>query len=51
MVKRTKCENFSLTFRKIVNSKYNGKILENGNIRIGDDFALDSKTNMLYLIK
>lgn len=46
--KKIRCEYTSPLYRKISNSKYNGKVLVNGDIRIGDDVVIDSKTNLLY---
>lgn len=48
MRKRVMCEDLSQTYRKILNEKKNGKVLENGDIRVGNDMALNVKTNMLY---
>jgi len=34
-------------YRKIVTSKHNGKVLENGNVRVGDDMVWNRKTGMI----
>ena len=38
----------SKIIKQIRNSKYNNKILPNGDIRIGNDMAMDSKTHIIY---
>lgn len=48
---RIQCEHASPLYREVKNSKQNGKILEKGNIRIGKDYYLDIKTNMVCKIK
>ena len=44
----TSCADGSKIFKQIRNSKYNNKLLGNGDIRIGDDLAMDSKTHLVY---
>ena len=34
-------------YRKIVLSKHNGKVLENGDVRVGDDMVWCKKTGMI----
>ena len=34
-------------YRKIVLSKHNGKVLENGDVRVGDDMVWNSRTGMI----
>lgn len=45
--KKSRCEDHSPIYREILNSKFNSKILNGGNIRIGDEFYLDLKTNLI----
>ena len=49
--KRISCVSSSDLFNKINNSKYNGKLLSNGDIRIGDDLAMCEKTHRVYKLK
>jgi len=51
MGKRIRCEEYSSLYREIVNSKYNGKVLEDGGIRIGRDYYLDVKINRICSIR
>jgi hypothetical protein len=51
MRKRIQCEHASPLYREVKNSKYNGKVLEDGSIRVGKDYYLDVKTNMVCKIK
>lgn len=48
MRRRTRCEHLSPIYRKIINHKHNGQVLENGDVRIGKDLALSIKTNLIY---
>jgi hypothetical protein len=45
--KKNRCEDHSPIYREILNSKFNSKILNEGNIRIGDEFYLNIKTNLI----
>lgn len=38
-------------YRKVLNEKNNGKLLENGDIMVGNTHALCKKTSILYKIK
>ena len=38
----------SKEYNKIVRENNNGKILPNGDIRIGNDMAISKKTNLIY---
>lgn len=50
-VLRKSCTNDSKIFKQICNSKFNNKIMPNGDIRIGDDMAMNNKTHIIYKIK
>ena len=50
MKKKYRCEFDSLMYRSIFNDKRNGKQLPNGDIRIGKDLAVSSKSNLIYKI-
>ena len=45
---RYECANEGQTYREVLNAKHNGKVLENGDIRVGNEFAMNIKTNILY---
>ena len=49
--KRPSCLDESSILKEILKSKHNRKVLENNDIRIGDDMALNSKTNIIYKLK
>jgi len=46
--RRRCCTDNSKIIKQIRNSKYNNKMLPNGDIRIGNDMAMDSKTHIIY---
>ena len=45
---RNDCSMKGQIYREVLNSKHNGKVLENGDIRVGNEFAMDIQTNILY---
>jgi hypothetical protein len=45
---RFECASDSQILKSLILSKHNSKLLENGDVRIGDDMALNSKTNLIY---
>lgn len=45
------CTDSSSIFNKIRKSKHNGKVLANNDVRIGDDMAMCSKTNVVYKLE
>lgn len=47
---RYECASTGAVYNEILNSKHNGKVLENGDIRVGPMFALNTQTNMLYKV-
>ena len=49
--KRIGIEISSPIYKEIINAKNNGKLLENGDIMVGNTHALCKKTSILYKIK
>jgi len=46
--KKIDCLDSSSIYNKLMKSKNNKKIMDNNDVRIGDNMAIDSKTNVIY---
>lgn len=45
------CVSSSKIYRQIVSAKNNGKVLENGDIRVGDEYAINKTSSIMYKLK